>query len=152
LITRIIFGEERESRSSSLCTFLHCPVIPSLWRSDIFLSTILAKNSASRFADVCHRIQLCGNVMSACQSCTVRALGVGSCCTYRWTPIWRKKQLHDKSFALSTLAVTLRTEGEVMAICIMPASRQATTFLHQKRYAQPKYPKHQMGISRRNTT
>jgi hypothetical protein len=66
LVTRIIFGEECKSRSSLLRTFLQCPVILSHWRSDILLSTLLARNSLSRFADVCHGIQLCGNVMS-CQ-------------------------------------------------------------------------------------
>ena len=69
----------------------------------------------------------------------------------RWTPIWRKKELHDKNFALPTLAITLRTEGEVMATCITPPSGQATTILHQKRYARPKCLKHWMGSSRCNT-
>lgn len=72
------------------------------------------------------------NVMSACQPCTVRALGVGSRLRYRWNPIWCKKELHDKNFALPTLAITLRTEGEVMATCITPPSRQATTILQSK--------------------
>jgi hypothetical protein len=42
---------------------------------------IIRLNSLFRFADVCHGIQLCGNVMSACQLCRVRAMGVGRCCS-----------------------------------------------------------------------
>jgi hypothetical protein len=46
MITRIIFGEEYRSLSSSLCSFLHSPVISSLLDPDLLLS-ILFLNSLS---------------------------------------------------------------------------------------------------------
>ena len=42
LITRIIFGEEYKSLSSSLCSFLHSPVSSSLLDPNILLSTLLS--------------------------------------------------------------------------------------------------------------
>ena len=42
LITRIIFGEEYRSLSSSLCSFLHSPVTSSLLGSNILLYTLFS--------------------------------------------------------------------------------------------------------------
>jgi hypothetical protein len=42
LITRIIFGDEYRSLSSSLCSLLHSPVTPSLLGPNIPLSTLLS--------------------------------------------------------------------------------------------------------------
>jgi hypothetical protein len=39
LITRIIFGDEYRSLSSSLCSLLQSPVSSSLWGPNILLST-----------------------------------------------------------------------------------------------------------------
>ena len=41
-ITRTIFGEQYRSLSSSLCSFLHCPVTPSLLAPNITLNTLLS--------------------------------------------------------------------------------------------------------------
>jgi hypothetical protein len=40
LITRIIFGDEYRSLSSSLCSLLHSPVVSSLLGPNILLSTL----------------------------------------------------------------------------------------------------------------
>jgi hypothetical protein len=42
LITRIVFGEQYRSLSSSLCRFLHTPVTWSLFGSNILLSTLFS--------------------------------------------------------------------------------------------------------------
>ena len=42
LITRTIFGEQYRSLSSSLCSFLHSPVTPSLLGPNILLSTLFS--------------------------------------------------------------------------------------------------------------
>ena len=42
LITRIIFGEQSLSISSSLCSFLHSPVTTPLLGTNIFLGTLLS--------------------------------------------------------------------------------------------------------------
>ena len=42
LITRIIFREQYRSFSSSLCSFLHCPLTSSLLGPNILLSTLLS--------------------------------------------------------------------------------------------------------------
>jgi hypothetical protein len=47
LITRIIFGDEYRSLSSSLCSLLHSPVAPSLLGPNIPLSTLFS-NTLSR--------------------------------------------------------------------------------------------------------
>ena len=47
LITRIIFGEEYRSLSSSSCSSLHSPVISSFLRPNILLSTLFS-NTLSR--------------------------------------------------------------------------------------------------------
>ena len=44
LITRIIFGEEDRSLSSSLCSFLHSSVISSLLGPNTLLCTLLSSN------------------------------------------------------------------------------------------------------------
>ena len=43
LITRIVFGEQCRSLSSSLCSLLHSPVTSPLLYSNIFLSTLFSK-------------------------------------------------------------------------------------------------------------
>jgi hypothetical protein len=40
LITRIIFGEENRTCSSSLCSLLYSPATPSLLGPNIFISTL----------------------------------------------------------------------------------------------------------------
>ena len=45
-ITRILFGEEYRSLSSSLCSFLHFPVTSSLLGSNILVSTLFYTSSA----------------------------------------------------------------------------------------------------------
>jgi len=47
LITRIIFGEEYKSLSSSLCNFLHSPVTSSLLGSNISLRTLFSNTLSS---------------------------------------------------------------------------------------------------------
>jgi hypothetical protein len=42
LITRIIFGDEYRSLSSSVCNLLHSPVASSLLGPNIFLSTLFS--------------------------------------------------------------------------------------------------------------
>jgi hypothetical protein len=42
LITRIIFGDQYRSLSSSLCSLLHSPVTPSLLGPNIPLSTLFS--------------------------------------------------------------------------------------------------------------
>ena len=48
LITRIIFGEDYRSLSSSLCSFLHSPVTSPLLGSNVFLSTLFANTLGLR--------------------------------------------------------------------------------------------------------
>jgi hypothetical protein len=136
LTTRIIFGEECQSRSYSLRSFLQCPVISFLLRSDTFLSTLFAWNSLSRFAYVCHGIQLCGNVMSACQFCTVRALGVGSSALEMNSSMTQERTTWQelRPFDLGNNPENRRRS---QAIRITPPRRQATTISHQKRHARP---------------
>jgi hypothetical protein len=54
LITRIIFGDEYRSLSSSLCSLLHSPVTSSLLGPNILLSTLFS------------------NTLSLCSSLSVR--------------------------------------------------------------------------------
>jgi hypothetical protein len=54
LITRIIFGDEYRSLSSSLCSLLHSPVTSSLLDPNILLSTLFS------------------NTLSICSSLSVR--------------------------------------------------------------------------------
>jgi hypothetical protein len=44
LITRIIFGDQYRSLSSSLCSLLHSPVTSSLLGPNIFLSTLFSQS------------------------------------------------------------------------------------------------------------
>jgi hypothetical protein len=46
LITRIVFGDEYRSLSSSICSLLHSPVTLSLLGPNILLSTLFSKPSA----------------------------------------------------------------------------------------------------------
>ena len=48
LINRIIFGKEYRRVSTSLCSFLHSPVISSLLSPNMFLSTIFSKTLSLR--------------------------------------------------------------------------------------------------------
>ena len=74
-------------------------------------------------------------VAALCQRASLHCTcaGCGKLLCQSWTPIWCKKELHDKSFALPTLAVTLRTQGEVMATRITPPNRQTKMILHLDR-------------------
>jgi polysaccharide pyruvyl transferase WcaK-like protein len=54
LITRIIFGDEYRSLSSSLCSLLHSPVVSSSLGLNIFLRTLFS------------------NTLSLCSSLSVR--------------------------------------------------------------------------------
>ena len=56
--TRILFGEEYKSVSSSLCSFLHYPVISSLLGPNILLSTLFFKNPQPTFFPQCGRPSL----------------------------------------------------------------------------------------------
>ena len=47
-VTRTIFGEEYRSLSSSLCSFLHSPVTPSLLSSNILLNSLFSNNLSLR--------------------------------------------------------------------------------------------------------
>jgi len=47
-ITRTILGEQYRSISSSLCSFLHSPVTPSLLRPNILLSTLFSNTLSPR--------------------------------------------------------------------------------------------------------
>ena len=49
-ITRIIFGEEYRSSSSSLCSFLHCPVTSSHLGPNILLNTLFTNTPSLRFS------------------------------------------------------------------------------------------------------
>jgi hypothetical protein len=53
LITRITFGDEYRSLSSSLCSLLHSPVASSLLGTNILLSTLFS-NTLSLFLSQCH--------------------------------------------------------------------------------------------------
>ena len=48
LLTRIIFGEDYRSLSSSLCSFLHYPIISSLFGTNILLSTLYSNTLSLR--------------------------------------------------------------------------------------------------------
>jgi hypothetical protein len=48
LITRTILGEQCRSLSSSLCSFLHCPVTSSLLHPNILLNTLFSNNVSLR--------------------------------------------------------------------------------------------------------
>jgi hypothetical protein len=45
LITRIIFGDEYRSLSSSLCSLLHSPVVSFLLGPNVLLSTLFSNSS-----------------------------------------------------------------------------------------------------------
>ena len=49
LITRIIFGEQYRSKSSSLCSLLHSPVTSSLLGPNTFPSTLFSNQEGTRF-------------------------------------------------------------------------------------------------------
>jgi len=53
-ITRIIFGEQYRSLSSSLCSFLHSPVTLSLLGPNILLSTLSLRSSLTVSDQVSH--------------------------------------------------------------------------------------------------
>jgi hypothetical protein len=48
LITRTILGEQYKSLSTSLCSFLHSPVISSRSGSNILLNTVFSKSLSLR--------------------------------------------------------------------------------------------------------
>jgi hypothetical protein len=48
-ITQMIFGDQYKSVSSSLCTFLHSPVLSCLLDPNIFLSTLFSNTTRLRF-------------------------------------------------------------------------------------------------------
>jgi hypothetical protein len=50
LITRIIFGQQYRSLSSSLCSFLHSPATSCLLGSDILLNTLFTNSFSLRFS------------------------------------------------------------------------------------------------------
>ena len=52
LITRVIFGEEYRSLSSSLCSLLHVPVTSSLLGSEILPSTLFPNNLSLRSSHI----------------------------------------------------------------------------------------------------
>ena len=54
-ITRIVFGEEYRSLSSSLGCFLHSPVTSSLLGPNIFLSTVFSNTLKPTFLPQCER-------------------------------------------------------------------------------------------------
>ena len=67
-ITRILFGEEYRSLSSSLCSFLHSPVTSSLLCPNILLSTLFTKtlslrSSVSMSDHVSHPCKTTGKIM-----------------------------------------------------------------------------------------
>jgi hypothetical protein len=69
LITRIILGDEYRSLSSSLRSFLHSPVAPSLLGRNILLSTLFS-NSLWRAAHSCAVICVALDVLvSTCVRC-----------------------------------------------------------------------------------
>ena len=55
LIARKIFGEEYRSLGSSLCSFLHSPVISSLLRPNILLSNLFCSYPQPKFFPQCER-------------------------------------------------------------------------------------------------
>jgi hypothetical protein len=66
LITRIIFGDEYRSLSSSLCSLLHSPVASSLLGPNILLSTLFSNtlslcSSPSVRDQVSHPYKTTGN-------------------------------------------------------------------------------------------
>ena len=87
LITRIIFGEQYRSLSSSLRSFLHSPVTSSFLDPNIFLSTLFS------------------NTLSLCSSLNVRDQALHPCKTIGKIKvlqiliyIFRYRQLEDKRF------------------------------------------------------
>jgi hypothetical protein len=55
LATRTAFGEEYRSLSSSLCSFLHLPVISSLLGPNILRSTLFSNTLGLRSSPQSHR-------------------------------------------------------------------------------------------------
>ena len=71
LITRIMFGEERRSLISSLCSFLHYPVASSFLCANILLSTLFSNILSLRFSlngsdKVSHPYQTTGKIRVMC--------------------------------------------------------------------------------------
>jgi hypothetical protein len=71
LITRIIFGDEYRSLSSSLCSLLHSPAASSLLDPNILLSTLFSNTlslcSSLRVSDqVSHPYKTTGKIIVLC--------------------------------------------------------------------------------------
>jgi len=68
LITRKLFGEQYRSLSSSLCSFLHCPVTlsllnPNILLNTLFLNTLSLRSSLSASDQVSHPYETNGKIV-----------------------------------------------------------------------------------------
>jgi hypothetical protein len=62
-LTRIIFGEQYTSVSTSLCSFLHYPVTSSLLGPNILLSTLSLRYSLNVSDQVSHPYKTTGKII-----------------------------------------------------------------------------------------